>query len=56
MEALNEIIKYLSRRANDRSRISIEEREIEKLILLANDRAKNRKASMIERRYYRNCL
>ncbi|NLL30958.1 MAG: AAA family ATPase [Clostridiales bacterium] len=49
MEALNEIIKYLSRRANDRSRISIEEREIEKLILLANDRAKNRKASMIER-------
>ncbi|ASW44500.1 AAA family ATPase [Clostridium isatidis] len=49
-EALSEVIKYLARRANNRRKINIEEREIEKLILLANDRAKNRKAAMIERK------
>lgn len=48
-EALNEIIKYLSRRANNRKKINIEESGIEKLILLANDKSRNRKGRMIER-------
>jgi lon-related putative ATP-dependent protease len=49
IEGLNEVIKYLSRIANSKNKISIEEREVEKLIILANDNAKSRKTHMIER-------
>lgn len=47
-EGINEIIKYLSRTANSKTKINIDTTEIEKLIILANDNAKKRNSLMIE--------
>lgn len=45
---VNEIIKYLSRTANSKTKINIDTTEIEKLMILANDNAKKRNSLMIE--------
>lgn len=47
-DGVNEIIKYLSRTANSKTKINIDTTEIEKLMILANDNAKKRNSLMIE--------
>lgn len=47
-DGINEIIKYLSRTANSKTKINIDTTEIEKLMILANDNAKKRNSLMIE--------
>ena len=47
-EGRNEIIKYLSRTANRKTKINIDTIEIDKVIILANDNAKKRKAVLME--------
>ncbi|MCR1952300.1 MULTISPECIES: AAA family ATPase [unclassified Clostridium] len=47
-DGINEIIKYLSRTANSKTKVNIDTTEIEKLMILANDNAKKRKSLMIE--------
>ncbi|MDB1922950.1 AAA family ATPase [Clostridium tertium] len=47
-DGVNEIIKYLSRTANSKTKINIDTTEIEKLMILANDNAKKRNLLMIE--------
>ena len=47
-DGVNEIIKYLSRTANSKTKINIDTTEIEKLMILDNDNAKKRNSLMIE--------
>lgn len=47
-DGVNEIIKYLSRTANSKTKINIDTTEIEKLMILANDNAKKRNSLVIE--------
>ncbi|WP_291652908.1 AAA family ATPase [Clostridium sp.] len=47
-DGVNEIIKYLSRSANSKTKINIDTTEIEKLMILANDNAKKRNSLMIK--------
>ncbi|WP_288221553.1 AAA family ATPase [uncultured Clostridium sp.] len=47
-EGRNEIIKYLSRSANRKTKINIDTIEIDKIVILANDNAKKRKSLLIE--------
>ncbi|MBD7916449.1 AAA family ATPase [Clostridium sp. Sa3CUN1] len=47
-EGKNEIIKYLSRSASRRTKINVDTIEIDKIMILANDNAKNRVSPVIE--------
>lgn len=47
-EGINEVIKFLSRTANSRTKVNIDTTEIEKLMILSNDNAKNRKSLVID--------
>ena len=47
-EGKNEIIKYLSRSASRRTKINVDTIEIDKIMILANDNAKNRISPVIE--------
>ena len=47
-EGINEIIKYLSRSANRKTKINIDIAEIDKVIILANYNAKKRNSLLIE--------
>ncbi|MGG7057044.1 AAA family ATPase [Clostridium tertium] len=47
-EGRNEIIKYLSRSASRKTKINVDTVEIDKIIILANDNAKKRRALLID--------
>ncbi|MDZ4957366.1 AAA family ATPase, partial [Clostridium perfringens] len=47
-DGINEVIRFLSRAASNKTKVNIDITEIERLIILANDNAKKRKASMID--------
>lgn len=47
-EGRNEVIKYLSRSASRKTKINVDTVEIDKIIILANDNAKKRRALLID--------
>jgi lon-related putative ATP-dependent protease len=47
-EGRNEIIKYLSRSASRKTKVNVDTIEIDKIIILANDNAKKRRALLID--------
>lgn len=47
-EGRNEVIKYLSRSASRKTKVNVDTVEIDKIIILANDNAKKRRALLID--------